>query len=144
MEPLSIVKGVTAIGPGIALFGYGLRNFAKDRASRAWPTVEGYVNAVRGVEGYRGIRHLQLTYEYSVAGRRYAGTRYSFGWLAGVTGRHADRFITQHPRGSALKVYHNPNNPAEALIMPGASLGHLLVFALSVAFVGLGLLALRG
>ncbi|HVO22764.1 MAG TPA: DUF3592 domain-containing protein [Candidatus Margulisiibacteriota bacterium] len=145
MEALSVVRGAAAIGPGVALFGYALRNLAKDWASRAWPSVEGRIDVVRGVHGYRGIRSLQLTYEYSVHGRQYVGTRYSFGWPVGLAGgTNVDRFIKQHPRGSTVRVYHNPNEPAEALIMPGRSLGHLFGFAISLAFVAGGLLTLRG
>ena len=143
-QPLAVVREVAAIGPGIALFGYGLRNFAKDLESRAWPTVDGQIEAVRRTH-VKGVLYIQLKYQYSVRGQRYVGTRWSFGWPRGMAmGMEAETFVKQHPRGSTLTVYYNPEDHGQALIVPGPSLGHLLVFAISLVFVGMGLLALHG
>jgi hypothetical protein len=110
------------------LFACAFRNLAKDLASRTWPTVEGKVHSARHGHSYRGIVRLRLAYEYSVHGQRYVGSRYSFGWTAGLAGgAKVHTFVTAHPRGSTLKVHYNPRNPAQALIAPGLSTGNLMV-----------------
>ena len=145
MDALASVRLVAAIGPGIALIAYTFRNFVKDLESRRWPVVEGQVRSIRKTHSYRGIRHVQLAYEYSVNGRGYVGRRYSFGWPAGLAGAaKVDTLVRTHPSGSQLPIHYNPRKPAQALLVPGPSLGTLLGFTIAIVFLFLGVLTLKG
>jgi hypothetical protein len=110
-----------------------------------WPVAEGQVRSVRRTPAYRGIRKLRLTYEYVVQGKRYIGNRYSFGWPAGLAGdANVDTFVKTHPEGSRIKVFYNPKEPQQALVAPGSFFGHFVQFAISIVFLGMGLLVLHG
>jgi hypothetical protein len=144
MELLLAVTVLAAIGPGVALLSYAFWTIGKDSIGSRWPVVEGQVRSIRRKSGYRGIRHLQLTYEYEVEGKRYVGNRYSFGWPAGRAGdTDLNAFVRTHPEGSGIKLFYNPKKPQQALVAPGLSLGHCVQLLVSLAFLWMGLLVLH-
>jgi len=144
MKLLLTVTVLAAIGPGLALLSYALWTIGKDWRGSRWPAVEGQVRSIRRKSGYRGIRHLKLTYEYELGGKRYVGNRYSFGWPAGLVGdTDLDAFVRTHPEGSGIKLFYNPKKPQQALVAPGLSFGHCVQLLLSLAFLVMGLVVLH-
>lgn len=144
MKLLSAVSVLFAIGPGIALFSHALWTITKDSIGARWPTVEGEVKSIRRKHTYRGIRNLQVAYEYEVQGKRYVGNRYSYGWPVGLAGdASVDAFVRTHSEGSGIKVFYNPKKPQQVLIAPGLSFGHLIQLLISVLFFGMGLVVLN-
>lgn len=81
---------------------------ARGRAALDWPTADGVFekNAVRGS---KSSRHVQ--YRYTVDGRTYAGWREGFAYKEGP----------RIPEGAPIKVYVNPQDPADAVVYPGES-----------------------
>ena len=92
---------------------------------------------------YRGMAKRDFSYDYEVAGQKYTGTRYSFGYLAGgiVGGGEVYAKIKRDlPQRPSVKVFYNPSNPRESLLVPGATWIHLINFLVSGVFLVLVLL----
>lgn len=59
-----------------------------------------------------------LKYKYHVADREYQGSQYRYGqWSSGD--RNAQRIAIEYPVGREVVVYHNPNNPSDAVLIVG-------------------------
>lgn len=111
-------------------------------ASPAWPTVEGTVTKSQ-VRRRRGNRSLRMRYEYDVNGQTYESGQIAFFGrvLAGTVTERRKRY----PLGTKVTVYYNPDNPAVAVLEPGARIVSFLGAGLVVVlFVPLGALGLWG
>ncbi len=106
---------------GVAGGGFVVRDYARARASLAWPTVEGIVLSQLDGETAR------LRYVYSFDGRSHESTR-TRNFLAWFQKTES----IKHYPGETVIVYVNPAEPAYSVIYPGGS---------SVAFVALSLMA---
>ena len=125
-----------AVALGLAIFFalmavvslvFGLFGKVEEAASRSWPTVPGLITscALREVRNkprrlpYEIVKYtLDVTYDYSVAGESYSGTRVVLTdnlWDEGSAQFRAANYAvgTTHP------VYYNPDNPARAVLEPG-------------------------
>lgn len=102
---------------GAAIFGAVVRIFLDQRASRAWPHVDGRVTST-GVTGSASDGFtVEYECEYQVGGASY----FLNGSLDGTSpteliaaGRARDRM------GQAVDVAYDPENPANATLDPGA------------------------
>lgn len=115
-----------AVGLGATCLAY-LRPLLQQRAARAWTPVEAVVekSRVRSHSGDDSTTYsVDIAYRYSVGGRDYRGDRYHFrsGSSSGYEGKR--RVVDGHPPGSPLRVYVNPANPHDSVIVRdmGASL----------------------
>lgn len=95
-----------------------------------YPTVEGKVLGSE-VRSFRSGRHLvyevTVEYGYRVGGQEYSSKTYGFKpmltmdlpnrYETGFEGR-AQELLRKHPRGAAVKVYHDPKDPAKACLDP--------------------------
>ncbi len=144
---------MTVVGAALMIFGV---SFLKEaRASRAWPTTAGTVEAVNvlrdrsttnsSVSSY----HYAVTYQYEVEARAYSSDRYSLG--NGSTAskpydtRSAARDAGQeaYPTGSEVTVYYDPTNPASTVLKPGANFGTYVPLVLGLFFMPSGIGFLR-
>lgn len=106
---------------GVACGGFVVRDYARARASLAWPAVDGIV--LSRLDGDAG----QLRYVYSFDGRSFEATRTRnfMGWfLNAETGDYRP--------GESVIVYVDPQDHAYSVLYPGGS---------GVAFVILSLLS---
>ncbi len=111
--------------------------------SASWPDVPGRVVSSQVVfrGGRRGAktRIPEVTYEFTVDGRRRTGHRMFFGdsnslaWPSGVY-----EFVVEHPAGMDLRVHYDPQHPARSVVSPGVTWQVLLGPALSLLFLGIG------
>ncbi|MCU0706020.1 MAG: DUF3592 domain-containing protein [Fimbriiglobus sp.] len=85
---------------------------------------------------------LAVTYRYTVDGREFIGDRYRYGMM-GTNDKTWQRVKAQLPPGTAVTVYHDPANPAEATLTRGPQGSDLFIGNFLVPFnlVGVGLLA---
>ena len=124
---------------GLVIAGIGVNTARDALASRSWPTTRGVVEQSR-VETIRSRRadrsktyRPRVRYAYEVDGRSYSAERISFGdsaiGLRGPAARIADRY----PGGSRVTVHYSPEQPAEAVLVTGLTLG-----SAGVPLVGLG------
>ncbi len=115
---------------GVAGGGFVVHDYARARASLAWPAAEGIV--LSRLDGDGGA----LRYVYSHDGRSYESTRRRnfVGWF--MTAPRLE------PRpGEAVTVYVNPADPAYSVISPGGSGAAFVVFSLlagGAVFFGVG------
>lgn len=113
---------------GLVCGAYVVRDYAKGRASLAWPATDAVVlNEVRG-EGFH--------YAYSFAGKTYQSSRKSV-----FTAQLKHRTDTVFQPGETVTVFVNPQNPSYAVLYPGGSGAVFFVLCIICGlcvFVGLG------
>jgi hypothetical protein len=57
-----------------------------------------------------------IRYRYSVDGREYEGSRLGYRTIELHTEQHAAADCARYPEGKQLKVYYNPENPADSVL----------------------------
>lgn len=145
--------GFMAVG-GAALLIFGV-SFLKDaRASRAWPTTTGEVQAVNVVRDRSTTNsssrsyHYAVTYGYEVEERTYSSDRYSLGNGSTASKQYDTRTEAQsagqesYPAGSEVMVYYDPTNPASTVLKPGANFGTYVPLVMGLVFLPFGLVLL--
>lgn len=138
-----------SVGIGIGWF-LGKPILDEAKASEDWPTVTGVViesdvearqdrdrngNGNRSSTTYKAI----VVYDYTVDGKEYSSGRIWFGSDISTSDQAQMRNIVKgYPTGSDVKVYYNPDDPAEAVLQPGVFFTSyfLLIFGGVFAVVG--------
>lgn len=123
----------------------------KSFESKTWPISKGIitynkVNAYSiknsGVTGSPKIivNTLMIKFEYEVGNKKYESSNIQF--LRGKKNSYsAEQYIgKRYPEWLSLDVYYNPNNPAEACLIPGISAGALVGFLITVFFMFCGVI----
>ena len=54
----------------------------------------------------------------------------------------ANQLVNQFPEGAEVTVYYNPDNPTQAVIVPGIGIGNYFAFAVGAVFLVLGIIFL--
>ncbi|HVM81103.1 MAG TPA: DUF3592 domain-containing protein [Stellaceae bacterium] len=130
------VVGLIALPIGI----YGRR---RARREQAWPTVKATVRtaAIASAPGSEGRRFIpKLTYEYTVAGKTYAGDRVGYTQYRDFSEAYARDYLAKHAVGSAVEVHYDPADPARSILEPGAGgCGPLLFSLVGVVFLAAGI-----
>jgi len=121
--------GLAILVIGLAAFGYLWRLGSRGAASANWPTAAGTVldsridTRFRTGGGDSANRELYLglvRYRYSVNGHNYESVNRRFpnpGY--GMSESEASAVIARYPVDSVVRVYYNPDNPAEACLETG-------------------------
>jgi hypothetical protein len=127
----------------LGLIVWGVHAELRDRPTLQWPGVSGTVEKCKTVV-YHTTRHthhyVDITYAYTVSGRRYEGHRIAMwneDWDNGDS-VWADLFIAEHPIHSAVDVYYDPEHPESAVLIRGPDeLGNRIsIWGGSVALAG--------
>lgn len=114
---------------GLAVVGFGLRQFRTGFGSRNWPTVDATVTAasvsVKGGGEDTSTRYVpEFHYEYDVDGAAYVGSRYSFGGSEDPSfgsREEAREWIDEHcPVDAEISVHYDPERPDVSVVEPGA------------------------
>lgn len=134
------------VGVGIYLILRSKRDKEKARQSLNWPATSGKVLAARMIEStstdsdgdssttYRA--HVQ--YEYEVMGASYTNDKVNVGMVVSTSStKKAQETLARYPVGSTVKVYYDPNNPADSVLEQKASSNLTLI--LGIIFLGIGL-----
>ena len=119
-------------------------------SSQRWPFVLGDLESADLREAvYRGREvgggadqasawRVDFKYSYTVADTKYQGTRVTFSDSVNKTMRSL-RALQNHYRGrSQVKVYYNPKNPAQSLLLPGLSVFNFTPLITSALFIAAG------
>ncbi|PLK50803.1 hypothetical protein C0V76_03060 [Uliginosibacterium sp. TH139] len=99
----------------------------QQRASQAWPAVQGEILAARIERTDDGSNnpetsvryHVELEYAYVVDGQRFTGTRIRItkeGWRSEDEARMQ---LARYAPGSKLQVHYDPTRPASSVLEPG-------------------------
>jgi hypothetical protein len=155
-----VLLGVLALAIAVASLYWTLHTRATIRASAAWPTANGVVvssrvkpdsTKVRG-GGYNRHYVADVRYAYEVGARRYESNTFAFGTShAFPDSAAALAEVNAYPPGRAVRVYHDPDDPATSCLAPGVEpagldmmLGMSGAFALGGAFIlALGVWSVR-
>lgn len=110
-----------------------IENTVRQHLAEQFPTTRGRIIRSEMGEGHMSRRGIEIEYTYVVNGAKYHGHRYRYDdhnmtleWQSS---------IVENPRWSYQKVYYNPRDPADSVLLPGVDGGDLLLllFALPIA-----------
>jgi hypothetical protein len=128
---LPLVRFGRWIGAGFLLLGAGMTavilggNVMKARASVQWPTVTGTINDVHlePATDRDDAYNVVISYGYATPdGSGHAGTKVRMGY--GPYGKNqAEAMIAGYAPGQKRAVYYDPDDPEQAVLVPGAGNG---------------------
>jgi len=101
---------------------HAVLGFKRANESHHWPTAEGVLTDVslwgkRRVDGEMiDSENLSVSYEYAVDGVQYSGREVAFFQLHYP---ETVEFARSNPRGSRVKVFYNPTNFEESVLVSG-------------------------
>ena len=143
LSPLAqSIIGLGAAAGGIVFLVQGWRSFAGARASRHWPTTQGWVVSSELVDsdfdsgtGYRP----RIVYAYLVGTREYTSELIAFGSENFYTDRKpAKRRVERHPPGSMVLVHYDPADPERAVLDAGLRWQTFIPLVFALLFFGVG------
>ena len=113
----------------------------KMAAVSQWPSTLGTVNASylerRSSSEGGSTNYPVVQYSYQVGGQAYQGIKIAPGPEVGGTG--AGKVVTRYPAGAQVMVFHNPQNPSEAVLerkAPAQWLMWLILVVFDIALCG--------
>ena len=120
---------------------YQCLNLYKDIKATSWPFVDGQINLQTYTTGpYRSAKYnrlmepmhwKQVEFSYKVNGLQYSSNNLSFGLTFSDGSELTNPYDKEQ---STAKVYFNPLNPSEAVLIPGPK-------AINICLVALGALS---
>ena len=117
--------------------------------SPTWPTATGVITTSRVDEHHQYDEATEyrvgMTYEYFVDDQQYVSDNFDF-WASMFTRRsQAQDIVGQYPSGTSVIVHYDPDNPENAVLIPGCSGCRRSPFILQeLIFLVLGTLILLG
>ncbi len=103
---------------------YPKKRWQQSEESLKWPSTPGTVVASyikrHDRSGGGSYETPHISYEYTVAGKHYKSTRFSFDDLEklAVTESQLKTILANYPKGKALTVYYDPQNPRSSILFP--------------------------
>ncbi len=139
-SPLIPIRALAA-STGLTL--RACRIFVLGRASLRWSRVEGRIlqlgfdeSTVYDPEGDGDVVFTaHLTYAYTVRGRRYRSERFTYRPTRWLAQRDAYAMLRGLHKGQAVDVYHDPQRPERAVVLPGTDSGNFVRLCLWAAAV---------
>ncbi len=133
------------VGGGIGLL-WGKPLVDRARASEHWPqTVGRIMNSELRESMSDGTRmySADIVYRYQVEDREYVSGRVWFGGSYSTSDRsEMMALVGSFPPGMDVTVFYSPDDPGEAVLMPGAWFSTYILYATGLVFLGIGLLLL--
>ena len=151
---VKLVLVLILLGIGIFSVVSGIRNRKKGEASLSWPTVDGVITNTwieektdtdeDGISSTTYTPHWE--YQYQVEGTTYTSSRISYGAVKGYGRRSkAQEELGRFPIHSIVKVYFDPYNFTETVLVPGTKgtmLGVIIGAILIVVSIGIAVAGL--
>lgn len=103
---------------------YPKKRWQQSEESLKWPSAPGVVVASylkrHDRSGGGSYETPHISYEYTVAGKRYKSTRFSFDDIEklAVTEAQLKTILANYPKGKELTVYYDPQNPKSSILFP--------------------------
>ena len=124
------------------LFGSSTgRGKSQRPCSANWDTTSGTIASSRaGMDSYSSAWQPEVTYEYVVQGRKYTGSTIAIGGLGNRgDSQSASKALTEYATGKSVRVYYNPSDPADALLLPGVHATTFVDLVMSLAMTTVAL-----
>lgn len=134
------------LGLGIFLIYRNQQSKKKAQLSQNWPVTKGQItdsHVNRSVdtdsEGSTSTTYAaSVAYTYDVGGQVYNGRNIAFGFNPSYSNQSkAQATVARYPAGSAVSVYYDPNNPADAVLERQVS-GSNVMMILGIVFTVIG------
>ena len=140
-----IAFGVIAIVIGVIPFVVQFRQGLRADASKKWPTASGTItaSALEQLPGNKWRYRAAVRYAYRASGKAYEGSRVFWGGNEGRE-KHMASVIETYPEGAKVRVFYDPNDPAEAVLDPIQNTGSRPMVLYALAMITLGLFSLTG
>ena len=114
--------------------------------SGKWPTASGQIitSSIDGpTYGKYGPQYgADISYQYSVGGATYVSDVVNPIMVYHETLAESQELVQQYPLGKSVKVYYNPDDPYNAVLVPVASPANGFIGCLALIFLGSGCLAI--
>ena len=131
---------------GIVMLGYGGFFIYKGYKSRNWPQTTGTIAAAyveRKTSRDSNTRKTsykymaRIRYVYKVNGRSYTNDEIGYGKNQYTSRKESKtkKYLQQFPVGKPVKVFYNPENPAQAVLKQGITGGAILVLTVGIFFL---------
>jgi hypothetical protein len=138
----SLVAGITFLCIAAAIFVWDIDKLRQARASRDWPQVEGRV--LRCEEQKKSDERFPLVeYEYEVRGKSYRSQQIAFDVFDKPGGQgKVETILARYPVGRNVTVFHDPEDPAVAILEPEVYAPFLIPLMFGSIFGVMGILIL--
>ncbi len=121
-----VLPGMFTIA-GAVLMIVGARNIQGAWESENWPHVDGTIieskvglHTSRSSNGRSSTSYsVDVGYSYTVEGKEFTGDRLRFGEMNSNKRRDANSKAKKFGEGKQVKVYYDPEEPAESVLEPG-------------------------
>lgn len=148
MTPNSVRCVFSWILAAVLLFRAGTALYEAFEA-RNWPSLDAIITEsdARWVEHQRSVRRsmwsyqLRLRYVYTIAGRRYIGTRASFSaWGPAESFNPFNSSIaSKFPAGARVQAHYDPLNPSHSVLEKAPRLSVWIALVLGLLFAKVGI-----
>ncbi len=125
---------------GLAITAFGWRGFQKGKANKEWPSITGIISAT-SLESAENDLLPDIRFSYTVDDHCHEG-RVEFPPGTMPMPGFASAQLEKHPQGSEVKVFYNPQQPAQSTLTPGRANDDWLILAMGIGFTVIGLLAM--
>ncbi|MDX1616841.1 MAG: DUF3592 domain-containing protein [Candidatus Promineifilaceae bacterium] len=120
----------------IGIIVYHIKRSQKANDSLRWPSTSGRIVSAGtkavpagGSRNYGAmVRVPDIRYKYSVDGVEYSGEQLSYGAGTGST----ESVLARYQPESTVKVYYDPADPSEAVLVPGPGTSNYLAIVWTV------------
>ena len=128
---------------GVGILISGIRNRRKATASNRWPAAGGvitnaWINESRSTDedGFTSTSYsARVEYQYAVGANTFTSRRISFGSTQSYSNRRkARKELEAYPVNSRVRVYYNPQNPEEAVLIRGTK-GTMFGIIMGIIFI---------
>ena len=143
----SLVMGIILLVAGVLVIYYlGIPVLDRAKASPQWPTTKGVVlkskvASQRSSNSNSETYKPDITYRYEVDGQQYECTTVWFGSDVSTSNRSmAQDAVNQYPVNGEVVVYYDPQDPAIAVLQPGAFKMSYFYYLLGWGLLGPGIL----
>ncbi len=133
-------QGAIFVVIGLASSWAAFLDHRKAQAALAWPATQGKVlfASVREVRGDSTTYKPDILYEYHAHGLHHSAKVWRFGAFSNSSKSKTEAIIAEYPYGRDITVFFNPQNPADAVLVPG-EVTWVARFVIGLVFAAVGL-----
>lgn len=146
-SPLLTVMGSCFILVGVSTGAFFCYRIFQGTTSTRWPFVIGELESTdlkeviykgrdaRGGPDEASAWVVNFKYRYTVADRKYNGTRVTYSDGINKTMRALRKLQDKYQGKSQMQVYYNPKNPNQSVLVPGLSIFNFTPLITSALFI---------
>ncbi|MCP3137069.1 DUF3592 domain-containing protein [Pyxidicoccus xibeiensis] len=134
LSTIAVILGVTGLG----VLVWGIFRMRSTARTRHWPTTQGTIRAARVTSREvpiapgdssddddapaprtRPLYRPEVEYTYTVGRQTYTGTQLGMDVVEVSSREHAQAHAARYAPGAPVTVFHDPQDPGQALLEPG-------------------------